>query len=103
MGSATRGAGDRPPLQRNAFRQRLCLVLAEDHRRPHIKTSLVDYHLRQLRIVVDLDLRMKPRDPETSIRVALRDVQCPRCNGHGPTAHHRLGAASVDVRINTQL
>jgi hypothetical protein len=33
--------------------------------------------------VVDLDLRVKPRDPEVSIRVALRDVQCPRCNGHG--------------------
>src|SRR5262249_5480465 len=33
--------------------------------------------------VMDLDLRVKPRDPEASIRVALRDVQCPRCNGHG--------------------
>ena len=33
--------------------------------------------------VADLDLRVKPRDPEASIRVALRDVQCPRCNGHG--------------------
>ena len=33
--------------------------------------------------VVDLDLRVKPRDPEASIRVALRDVQCPRCNGNG--------------------
>ena len=33
--------------------------------------------------VVDLDLRVKLRDPEASIRVALRDVQCPRCNGHG--------------------
>jgi hypothetical protein len=26
--------------------------------------------------VVDLDLSVKPRDPEASIRVALRDVQC---------------------------
>jgi len=33
--------------------------------------------------VVDLDLRVKPRDPEASIRVALRGVQCPRCNGYG--------------------
>ena len=33
--------------------------------------------------VVDLDMRVKPRDPEASIRVALRGVQCPRCNGHG--------------------
>ena len=35
------------------------------------------------RIIVDMDLRVKPRDPEASIRVALRGVQCPRCNGHG--------------------
>jgi hypothetical protein len=33
--------------------------------------------------VVDLDLRVKPRDPEASIRVALREIRCPRCNGHG--------------------
>jgi hypothetical protein len=33
--------------------------------------------------VVDLDLRVKPRDPEASVRVALRDVRCPRCNGYG--------------------
>ena len=33
--------------------------------------------------VVDLDLRVKPRDPDASVRVALRDVLCPRCNGHG--------------------
>lgn len=33
--------------------------------------------------VIDLDLRVKPRDPEASIRVALGDVRCPRCNGHG--------------------
>jgi hypothetical protein len=33
--------------------------------------------------VTDLDLRVKPRDPDASIRVALRDVRCPRCNGHG--------------------
>jgi hypothetical protein len=33
--------------------------------------------------VVDLDLRVKPRDPEASIRVALRGIRCPRCNGHG--------------------
>src|SRR5215467_1461330 len=33
--------------------------------------------------LVDLDLRVKPRDAEASIRVALRGVQCPRCNGYG--------------------
>jgi hypothetical protein len=32
---------------------------------------------------LNLDLRVKPRDPEDSIRIALRDVQCPRCNGYG--------------------
>jgi hypothetical protein len=34
-------------------------------------------------IVVDLDLRVKPRDREASVRVALRDFRCPRCNGYG--------------------
>ena len=33
--------------------------------------------------VIDLDLRVNPRDPEASVRIALRDVRCPRCNGHG--------------------
>jgi hypothetical protein len=33
--------------------------------------------------LTDLDLRMKPRDPEASIRAVLKDVRCPRCNGHG--------------------
>ena len=32
--------------------------------------------------VTELDLRMKPRDPDTSIRVVLRDLSCPRCNGN---------------------
>lgn len=31
----------------------------------------------------DLDLRMKPRDPNASIHIILTDVKCPRCNGHG--------------------
>jgi hypothetical protein len=33
--------------------------------------------------VLDLDLRVKPRDLDASIRVALRDVRCSRCNGYG--------------------
>jgi hypothetical protein len=33
--------------------------------------------------ITELDLRMKRRDPDASIRVVLRDVQCPRCNGRG--------------------
>jgi hypothetical protein len=47
---------------------------SEDCCRANLKTSLVGN---------DLDLPVKPRDPEASIRVALRDVQCVRCNGHG--------------------
>jgi len=33
--------------------------------------------------VLDLDLTMKRRHPDAPISVALRDVRCPRCNGHG--------------------
>ncbi len=33
--------------------------------------------------MIDLDLRVKRRDPAASIRTALRDVRCPRCNGNG--------------------
>ena len=33
--------------------------------------------------IIELDLAMKPRDPEAPIRVALDDVRCLRCNGHG--------------------
>src|ERR1700680_5015832 len=35
--------------------------------------------------IIELDLRMKPRDSATSLRVALNNVRCPRCNGHGRT------------------
>ena len=43
--------------------------------------------------VIDLDLRVKPRDPDASITVVLPEVRCPRCNGHGRLrifglAHH---------------
>ena len=33
--------------------------------------------------VIDLYLTVKRRDPDAPIRVALNDVRCPRCNGHG--------------------
>ena len=66
-----------------ACRERLFVVLAEDRRRARLKASLADHRVRPCDTVVDLDLRVKPRDPEASIRVALRGVQCPRCNGHG--------------------
>ncbi len=35
--------------------------------------------------VIDLDLRVKPRNAEASIRLAPRDVRRPRCNGLGRT------------------
>lgn len=34
-------------------------------------------------LTLDLDLRMKPRHPESSVRAALHEAKCPRCNGHG--------------------
>jgi hypothetical protein len=35
--------------------------------------------------VIDLDLRVKRRDPAAPISTAPDDVRCPRCNGHGRT------------------
>jgi hypothetical protein len=35
--------------------------------------------------IIDLDLTVKRRDPDAPVRVALNDVRCPRCNGHGRT------------------
>ena len=35
--------------------------------------------------IIDLDLTMKRRDPDTPIWVALNDVRCSRCIGHGRT------------------
>jgi len=34
---------------------------------------------------IDLDLTVKRRDPKAPIQIALDDVRCPRCNGHGRT------------------
>jgi hypothetical protein len=33
--------------------------------------------------ITELDLTVKRRDPNASIRVALEDVRCPRCRGDG--------------------
>src|SRR5262245_28422965 len=38
---------------------------------------------RALSAVWTILCALKPRDSEASIRTALRDVQCPRCNGYG--------------------
>jgi hypothetical protein len=54
-------------------------------------------HIRQLRNGDRFRLRVKPRDPEASIRMAPRDVRCLRCNGHGRPANFGVGTASVDL------
>ena len=35
--------------------------------------------------VIDLDLRVKRRDPDAAVCIVLPEVRCPRCNGHGRT------------------
>lgn len=41
-------------------------------------------------IVNHLDLTFKRRDPNAPICIALDDVKCPRCNGHGRNRIVRL-------------
>ena len=45
--------------------------------------------------VVDLDLRVKPRDLDASIRVALCDVRCPPVT---QAAHYCVGTASIGLK-----
>jgi hypothetical protein len=65
------------------------LGCSEERFWPKIAAALTSKHhwliinCDSCRTVVDLDLRVKPRDPEASVRIALRDVQRPRCNGNG--------------------
>ena len=40
--------------------------------------------------IIDLDLTFKRRDPSAPICIALPDVRCPRCNGHGRTRIAKL-------------
>jgi hypothetical protein len=47
--------------------------------------------------VVDSDLRVKPRDPEASIRVALRDA-LPPVQWAWEAAYSSIGSASLDLR-----
>lgn len=83
MGSAEERADDRAPIQRNTFCKgyvwfwpKIAAALTAKHHWLIIACDSCD-------TVVDLDLRVKPRDPEASVRVALRDVRSPRCNGYG--------------------
>ena len=56
---------------------------------PTIRAALITGHpwlivvCRSCGTVIDLDLRVKRRPAEATILMALRDVRCPRCNGHG--------------------
>jgi hypothetical protein len=56
--------------------QKICEALSSKHHRLVITCDSCG-------TVVDLDLRVRPSDPEASVRVALRDVRCPRCKGYG--------------------
>jgi hypothetical protein len=40
--------------------------------------------------LIDFDLTVKRRDPKAPIQIALDDVRCPRCNGHGRTRIAKL-------------
>jgi hypothetical protein len=97
FGSTEERASDQPPFQRNAFRQRLCVVLAEDCRCPHIKTSLVGYRLRQLRYRGRHGFAGEATRPgnlcsRCSSRCAMSALQWP-----WTPAHHCVGGASVDL------
>jgi len=63
---------------------------------PTIRAALITGHYwlivvcRSCDLVLDLDLRVKRRPPEATILMALADVKCPRCNGHGRPEVARL-------------
>ena len=46
--------------------------------------------------MVDLDLRVKRT---ISVRVVLRDVRCPRCNGQGRPRIIALSQRTVDLKV----
>jgi hypothetical protein len=63
---------------------------------PTIRGAIVAGHpwmivgCRSCDTVIDFDLRMKPRKPDATILLALAEVACPRCNGHGRPQIMRL-------------
>ena len=86
---------------------------------PKIKAALVSKHhwlviaCDSCDSVVDLDLRVKPRDPEASIRVALRDVNARAATGMAGRASlrwrrmrrsekHALDISRQDFRISVK-
>jgi hypothetical protein len=56
---------------------------------PTISAALITKHhwlviaCDSCQTITEMDLTMKPRDPEAPIRVALDEARCIRCNGHG--------------------
>ena len=48
-------------------------------------------------LLTDVDLRIKPRPPDTPITNVLPSITCSRCNGRGPLARPvRLGRTPSD-------
>jgi len=70
---------------------------------PTIAAALVTKHswlviaCDSCQTITEMDLSMKPRDPDAPIRVALDDARCLRCNGHG--RRRILGLARVASRF----
>jgi hypothetical protein len=69
--------------------ERRCGAFASNLRRPPAKLSSARVaSIRTPRFMTIMVLNQNPFDfftgvPDASIRVALRGIRCPRCNGHG--------------------
>lgn len=67
---------------------------------PTIRAALIARHhwlivlCHSCGTVIDLDLSMKRRPPGATVLMALRDLKCPRCNGHGRMEITALAQAS---------
>lgn len=58
-------------------------ILADDRDSAQCKHPWLVVLCESCETVLDVDLRVKPRHPETPICAVLPEVRCPRCNGHG--------------------
>ena len=78
-------ARHRQTIQRASIREKDRVVLADNRRCAGAKHHWLVIACDACDTIIDLDLTVKRRDPDALIRVALNDVRCPRCNGHGLT------------------
>jgi hypothetical protein len=76
---------ERMRLQREAYEDSLAIVRQFNARLSAKKTAWFWPTIGACDTVIDLDLTVKRRDPDAPIRIALKDVRCPRCNGRGRT------------------